>query len=500
MDSPNMSTTSKGGKKLTQKILAFDKFIKNAGLDSKPYQREGVEWILDNETHANPLMGIRGGLVADEMGLGKTILMIGTIISNFKKRTLIVVPLALMDQWFSEIYRTTGHKALIYHGASKKDIKFEILEKAPIVITTYGQIKCHKNAHELDAGRRGDKKLLHHLTWSRVLFDEAHHLRNSNTQNWIGAKRLTAEIRWLITGTPIQNRKTDFYSLCEIMGYEKGYYMEDENLMDIVKASILKRRKADVGIKLPDVRTHKIYVNWENKSEQMLAEDIHNLLTFSAVHTDRGVNGAIAAMGNEYLPLLVRARQCCVYPKLMAPVLKKFKEMGLLDDDEDNFSIDDAVKHSSKIDAVVTKIQERKENKRAKLVFCHYRGEIDIIAKRLSEQGLDVQKFDGRTSHADRSEILTTPCDVLILQIMTGCEGLNLQHFKEIYFVSPHWNPAVEDQAVARCHRIGQLDDVDIFRFQMNGFDDEGQTTTLDSYSASVQEAKRELFDILDEK
>ena len=82
---------------------------------------------------------------------------------------------------------------------------------------------------------------------------------------------------------------------------------------------------------------------------------------------------------------------------------------------------------------------------------------------------------------------------------MTGCEGLNLQPC-EIYFVSPHWNPAVEDQAVARCHRIGQLDDVDIFRFQMNSFDDDGQTTTLDCYSASVQDAKRELFNIIDEK
>jgi SNF2 family DNA or RNA helicase len=491
MDSQNTSKISRDEKKLTQKLVAFDSFIENAGLDPKSYQREGVEWILGNETHSNPTMGVRGGLVADEMGLGKTILMIGTIICNFKKRTLIVVPLALMDQWFSEIYRTTGHKALIYHGAAKKDIDYDILEKAPIVITTYGQIKCRKDER--------DKKLLHHLSWSRVLFDEAHHLRNSNTQNWIGAKRLTAKIRWLITGTPIQNRKSDFYSLCEIMGYEKEYYMEDENLMNLVRASILKRRKTEVGIKLPDVRTHKINVDWENKDEQMLAEDIHNLLTFSDVNTERGVNSAMAALGSEYLPLLVRARQSCVYPQLMAPALKKFKEMGLLDD-EDNFSIDDAVKHCSKIDAVVTKILDRKENKRAKLVFCHYRGEIDIIAKRLSEQGLDVQKFDGRTSHADRAEILTTPCDVLILQIMTGCEGLNLQHFKEIYFVSPHWNPAVEDQAVARCHRIGQLDDVDIFRFQMNGFDDDGLTTTLDSYSASVQDAKRELFTIIDEQ
>ena len=476
-------------KKMTEKLASFDKFIANAGLDSKDYQREGVEWILSNELNKNPLQGVRGGLVADEMGLGKTILMIGTIISNFKRRTLIVVPLALLDQWYSEIYKTTGHKALIYHGAAKKDIDFDVLERAPIVITTYGQIKCKKDV--------GHRKLLHHLHWSRVLFDEAHHLRNSSTQNWSGAMRLTANIRWLITGTPIQNRKADFYSLCEIMGYKQDFYIEDDNLMDLVRASILKRKKEEVGIKLPDTRTTIVNVKWSNKSEQILAEDIHNMLNFSDVHTERGVNSAIAALGNEYLPLLIRARQACIYPKLMAPIINKFKQLGLIEDGSD-VEAEDALKHCSKIDAVIKKILQRKDNKRAKLVFCHYRGEIDIIASRLEAHELHVQKFDGRTSHAERSEILTTPCDVLILQIMTGCEGLNLQHFKEIYFVSPHWNPAVEDQAVARCHRIGQMEDVDIFRFQMGSFDDDGLTTTLDSYSASIQNAKRELFTILD--
>ncbi len=476
---------------LTEKLSNFDRFIQNAGLHEKSYQRDGVEWILKNETSLTPLMGVRGGLVADEMGLGKTILMIGTMISNFLTRTLIVVPLALMDQWYSEIFRTTGHKALVYHGAMKKSIEIEELEKCPIVITTYGQIKSKKDS--------GYKKLLHHLKWDRVIFDEAHHLRNSYTQNWTGAKQLDSGIRWLITGTPIQNRKSDFYSLCDIMGYKQEFYMEDINLMPLVRASILKRCKAEVGIKLPSVRTHKICVKWNNVSEQMLAEDIHNLLNFSDVSTERGVNGAIAALGSEYLPLLIRARQSCVYPLLMAPAIKKFQELGLLDYDDDEYSIEDALKHSSKIDAAIEKIVERKDNKRAKLVFCHYRGEIDIIAQRLQSEDLSVQKFDGRTSHAARAEILTTPCDVLILQIMTGCEGLNLQHFKEIYFISPHWNPAVEDQAVARCHRIGQMDDVDIFRFEMGSFDEDGETTTLDAYSASVQNAKRQLFNIIDE-
>jgi hypothetical protein len=109
-----------------------------------------------------------------------------------------------------------------------------------------------------------------------------------------------------------------------------------------------------------------------------------------------------------------------------------------------------------------------------------------------------VAKFDGRTPFSKRQEILTQPNDVLILQIQTGCEGLNLQqNYSEIYFVSPHWNPAVEDQAIARCHRIGQLKPVFVHRFEMSRFDnDDNQlidTMTIDSYTSFKQDVKRDV-------
>ena len=111
-----------------------------------------------------------------------------------------------------------------------------------------------------------------------------------------------------------------------------------------------------------------------------------------------------------------------------------------------------------------------------------------------------MQTLDGRTSQNVREEILLNKTDVLILQIQTGCEGLNLQQFKEVYFVSPHWNPAVEDQAVARCHRIGQTEKVQVFRFQMEGFDENDDTQTLDSYCFDVQLAKRKAMGFITAK
>ena len=464
---------------LREQKKKFDSFIENAGLDSKPYQKEGVNWMLRNEHGLHWKTNgetVRGGLIADEMGLGKTIMMIGTVICNFQPRTLIVLPLALLDQWEREIVRTTGHYPLIYHGTNKKNITFEQLSKAPIVITTYGQIQ---------SGKKENKKEIHEIEWSRVIFDEAHHLRNMETNKFRGAKKIQAEIRWLVTGTPIQNRKSDFYSLCSVMGYHEDFYTDEENLMDIVRCSIMKRKKTEVGIKLPPISQKEIEVDWANEHEQTLAEDIHSMLLFSQVNTDRGVDNVIASMDNGTLPLLVRARQVCIYPKLMEKKIKQYQDEGLLDKDS---NLLEATQYSSKIDAVCEKIINRKDNGKNKIIFCHYRGEIDTISDRLTKEGLNVEKFDGRTSHSQRAEILTQNCDVLILQIMTGCEGLNLQQFSEVYFVSPHWNPAVEDQAVARCHRIGQTEKVEVFRFHMGAFDEDEETMTLDSYSNKVQE------------
>ena len=101
-------------------------------------------------------------------------------------------------------------------------------------------------------------------------------------------------------------------------------------------------------------------------------------------------------------------------------------------------------------------------------------------------------RFDGLTGRTHRDELLTdTTIDALVLQIRTGCEGLNLQQFSEVYFISPNWNPAIEDQAIARCHRIGKQCDTDVFSFRMVAFDEEHITRTMDMYTRDLQHVKR---------
>jgi SNF2 family DNA or RNA helicase len=166
----------------------------------------------------------------------------------------------------------------------------------------------------------------------------------------------------------------------------------------------------------------------------------------------------------------LRARQSCILPALIAPSVE-----GLCQDQYAK-----GTTYSSKLDGVINQIIERKDNGNGKIIFCNFKKEIDFVAEKLKRGGLQkVVIYDGRSANKKKRDSISEAADAIILQIQTGCEGLNLQkNFSEIYFVSPHWNPSIEDQAVARCHRIGQEKPTNVFKFVMNSFNPNPITTT----------------------
>ena len=492
-----------------QGVERFVKLLELAKLDMKKHQQSGVAWMLSKEKDGQSISGVQGGINADEMGLGKTIMMIGTIVGNFKRRTLIVVPLALLEQWRSELFRITGHEALVYHGIAKREYDIEMISAAPIVLTTYGHVRYAET-----------KSVIHKIKWDRIVCDEAHHMRNPKSKIFRGVKMLQSSIRWLLTGTPIQNAKRDLYSLFDVLGFSENQYRDQKQCEKLITLFVLKRTKQDAGVFLPEKHENIHHVDWESEEERKLAQDIHGRLKFSGITSKSSHNG----YGKNTLVALLRARQVCVMPELIIPgITDAIKEIdeGMESDNEDDYFEYDSVAElnerekqqlltvakqlvkihdagiSSKMKAICQQLKENKGNGKQKLVFCQFKREIDQLERMLCSYGFNTASVDGRTTKTLRDEYLNSETiDVLILQIQTGCEGLNLQTFSEVYFVTPHWNPAIEDQAVARCHRIGQKNEVDVYRFEMRNFGKE--TKSLETHARNIQGRKRELYELFD--
>ncbi len=447
------------------------------GLDIKPHQVEGHKWCTQREKSPT----LAGGVICDEMGLGKTILMLGSILFNTKK-TLIVVPPCLVNQWEKCISKYLfNHKVYVFHGAKSK-ISMSKLETLPIVLTTYGMVATRK---------KGYVSKLWKCKWGRIIFDEAHHMRNYKTNIFKGCMKMKSTIRWLITGTPIQNSYKDLRALFAVL----GKIVQGENEMkECIKSLVLRRTKKGVGIKIPNLKKNTILVKWKSKAEKSLAASIHAMLPTFGV-TNENVNEIIEWLDYESpLPLFVRARQVCIDHNLLHPCVEKLREEGVIPRD----FVMRNIRTTSKITAIVKKvISQPKEIK--KIIFCYYRGEIDILKERLTNANYKVAVIDGRSKKSEKKAACDPEenYDILLAQIQTASEGLNLQHFSQVYFTSPHWNPAVEDQAIARAHRIGQSKEVQTFHFEMEPFSKEGQS--IDNYCMSVQKRKRDLMKILNQ-
>lgn len=515
---------------------SFMEWIKLAGLDTKQHQIDGINWCLNRELNTYNFhcdscneLNIHGGILADEMGLGKTILMLGTIYSNLRNgytKTLIVVPPALIQQWNNCIIKFfKGVEPILYYGYKAKKVDFRTLKLAPgfIVLTTYGMISTRKD--------KKYKSPLWNIQWDRVIYDEAHHMRNPKSKAFDGARKLKSRINWLVTGTPIQNYERDLNTLLVILGLQKCIANHPVKRDEFLNAFIMKRTKKDVGLNIPPITENVIEVT-SNGSEKVLLTHLHSIANFSNITADN-IDEIIRMLdGKGILPVITACRQACVYPRLLTNKWIDMYANGIINN---NIEIPEVNTHS-KLSAIVNHVVKNKRKGRS-IIFCHYHGEMKHIKNMLNSHQLNVACLNGKTKKSNRKNIVSSSNgwadmfiypnskvhqflgkgelfrdllrpylnpDVLILQIKSGCEGLNLQDYNQVYFVSPHWNPAVEDQAIARAYRIGQKKPVFVYKF-ITTINDARKTNTkyntasLDQYCIAVQTFKRRIMSKLDD-
>ncbi len=468
----------------------------------KPHQIDGIRWTIEKELgyYLDPktqqyIPQKKCGFICDEMGLGKTTVILGTWVGNYKpgEKTLVVVPPALLNQWYEKIENWLGFTPYKFHGYMGKLSKEELLvkfEECPIVLTTYSMVSTR-------GSKKSNKKKWHSvlwdIEWDRTIFDESHHLRNEKSNKHKGAKKLNSKITWLLSGTPIQNRNNDLYSQLKIMGiFEEFLDTKQEEKVEFLYPYVKLRTKESIGLDLPPLSVETVTIEkYDSIEEKLIIAYIHSLLNFTNVMVNKSnvENHILRFLNTDTpLPILTRARQSCVFPGIIKTYLDSEYRKGNIPRSTEKLKI----RTHTKIRQIAEKIMSEKRDGNRVLVFCHYVEEMDLLKSVLTEADLEVEMLNGKTSTKQRRIIPKLSPDALMVQIQSCCEGLNLQQFSTVIFTSPHWNPAVEDQAIARAHRIGQEKPVKVFRYICGGLGN--GSVTLDQYCMAVQDVKRELM------
>jgi len=398
-----------------------------------PYQREGVKWMLDRECAE----GLKGGFLCDEMGLGKTIEVIATMLGNRKRHTLIVAPKSVLTQWRDEIRKFSARnlRVHVWDGPNRTD-KVSTLKEYDVIITSYSLLI--------------NKGPLHRIDWNRIVMDEGHEIRNPKSKSFLSAKSLTANIRWIVSGTPIFNSMRDFVALASLIGIPKGIvqaYTEGTR-----QKFVLRRTKEDVcqfndRLALPkcEFENVELEMNPEEKS-------LYKFVFETSKETVQGLlRNNTQGMAMMMIECLLRARQAMIWPQLYYDGVAR----------KDDVPAELFEGRSKKHDTLMEMIESHPKEK--SLIFCQFVGEMDQLQSRM--EGHEVYRIDGSVSKESRESRIesfkkSSQGAVFLIQIKAGGVGLNLQEATRVYITSPSWNPATEMQAIARSHRTGQVNKV----------------------------------------
>jgi len=441
----------------------------------RPYQEEGLGWL-----HFLRQFGF-GGCLADDMGLGKTVQVLALLESRRVEKagtSLVVVPRSLVFNWEQEAARFTPKLKVLVHGGPERQRGAEHLEDYDLVLTTYGTL-------------RRDVAEWRDFEFDYAVLDEAQAIKNARTESAKAARLLRARHRLAMTGTPIENRLAELWSLLEFLNPgllgrmsvfgalvqrldAPGHSEEREEsralLSRAVRPYILRRTKAQVAPELPE-RLEQTLVVELTAEERALYDELRD-------HYRRSLLGRMAddeGIGKHrmhVLEALLRLRQAACHP-------------GLVDPARRNIS-------SSKIDMLLTRVGEAIAEDHKVLVFSQFTSLLSIVKAQMDASGMTYEYLDGDTKDRQRvvERFQSDPaCKVFLVSLKAGGLGLNLTAAEYVYLLDPWWNPAVEAQAIDRAHRIGQTRRV--FAQRLIARD------TVEEKVLALQESKRDLADAI---
>jgi non-specific serine/threonine protein kinase len=438
----------------------------------RPYQESGFQWL-------NYLREVQwGGILADDMGLGKTIQALSFIHCLKEEKgtlkALVVCPTSLMYNWQNEIKKFTPTlNYYLHHGGSR--LKNGLMQNdIDVIITTYGTL-------------RSDIKEFAEVNFDYVILDESQAIKNPSSKIAKAASILKANNRLCLSGTPLQNNTFDIFAQMNflnpgMLGSQEFFKSEfsvpidkfgekeqKDHLRKLLYPFILRRTKEQVAKDLPEKQEMILFC--EMGSEQRKIYD-----AYRNDFRDK-ILGVVQEQGIQKSQLtilqgLMKLRQICDSPAII-------KEK-----DGEKFP-----NTSVKLEEIGREITENISNHKA-LIFSQFLGMLALIREKLEELGVDYEYFDGSTAAIDREKAINRfqndgTCRVFLISLKAGGVGLNLTAADYVYIVDPWWNPAVEQQAIDRTHRIGQTKNIFAYRMICND--------TVEDKIIKLQEKKRAL-------
>ena len=434
----------------------------------RDYQRRGLTWLADLTD-----LGL-GGCLADDMGLGKTITLIALHLHRAAGPTLVVCPTSLMGNWEAEIARFAPEVPVRRHHGSERDLDdLRDGSTGTIVLTTYGTM-------------RRDAGLLAEVPWDLVVADEAQHLKNPASSTARNIRLIPGRARVALTGTPVENDLSELWAILDwtvpgLLGSRKafrkawaapieaGIQVTTQQFADLVAPFLLRRRKTDPGIapELPP-KTETDHLLSLTKEQTVLYE----AYVRDTMERIERLPGDDPARRGLILMMLTGLKQICNHP---AQFLKQ--SQGRI------------AGRSQKLELLDEVVETATSEDGAVLVFTQYVAMARLLESHWSATGVEHQFLHGGTPVRERERMVASFQDgsvpVFLLSLKAGGTGLNLTRADHVVHVDRWWNPAVEDQATDRAHRIGQTKPVQVHRLVMRG--------TLEERIALLLEHKRSL-------